>query len=504
MSGATPMPATLLVRGALVLSEDCERATPRDLLLRDGRIADIGPPGLTAPDDAERFDAQGFLIIPGMINAHTHSHSALSKGCCDRWSLELLLNALPWINGQRTHEDMELAATINGVEMALKGCTAAYDMYHEFPMPSVEGMAAAARGYEAAGIRALLAPMMSDRLFHQAIPGLAESLPDSLRAQALALTPRAYGETIAACGRALSAERHRAPLVEMALGPAIPLHCTDDFLSACRKLAGDQDLRIHTHLAETKVQALSGERRYGRSLTAHLDRLGLLGEAFTGAHGIWLDDKDLELLARRGATLAHNPLSNLRIGSGLAPVRRMLEHGVGVGIGTDGSNASDSQNMFEAMRQACYLSRLVRLDEKEWLSAPEALRLATSGSARVLGLEAVTGRIATGLAADLVFLDLGHINYIPLNDPVRQLVFCENGGGVRHVMVAGTFVVRDGQPARVKLDELGRKAAQTVQRLNDITADQRDLAENLETYVSAYCLGLKQRKFRLHRTLTDE
>src|SRR5262249_13369354 len=163
--------------------------------------------------------------------------------------------------------------------------------------------------------------------------------------------------------------------------------------------ARDFDLRLQTHLAETKPQAVLGLKKYGRSLTQHLAALGLLDERLSAAHAIWIDADDMRRLADAGCGVVHNPASNLRIGSGLAPVRAMLRSGLRVGIGTDSTNTSDGQNMFEATRLAALLSRLVTPDYADWLSAQESLRLATTGSAGILGFDRI-GRLAPGHRAD--------------------------------------------------------------------------------------------------------
>ena len=231
----------------------------------------------------------------------------------------------------------------------------------------------------------------------------------------------------------------------LALAPTIPLHCSDDFLTACSSLARDTGLGLHMHLAESKVQAVAGMRRYGRTLTAHIESLGVLGPHFTAAHAVWLDDDDISRLADHGATVAHNPGSNLRLGSGIAPARRMRERGLAVGIGTDGSQCSDNQNMFEATRLASFSSRVASPDPDRWLSTDEALTMATESSARALGLGSHVGRIAPGLKADIVFLDLGNLNFVPFNDPTNQVVLTENGAAVDSVMIGGRMVLDRGR-----------------------------------------------------------
>ena len=171
------MTTTRLIRGGRILDARTHRAEAQDMLIIGERIADIAPPGLTVNDETAIVNANGMLLIPGLVNAHTHGHGSLAKGMGDRWTLELLLNANPWLNDGQTLEDKHLAAKLNAAEMVLKGATAAYDLFFEFPQVTREGIDAIARGYQSVGLRAVVAPMMADRTFYQAIPGLIDALP---------------------------------------------------------------------------------------------------------------------------------------------------------------------------------------------------------------------------------------------------------------------------------------------------------------------------------------
>src|SRR5438067_11624156 len=179
--------AHTIIRGGRVLDIDKGTAEPADLLIEDDTIREIGPPGLAAPEGATVISAERKLIHPGLVNAHTHAHGNLAKGMGDRWTLELLLTAAPWIGGNRGPEDSHLSAQLGAVEMVLKGCTACYDLVFEWPSPSAEGMALVASAYGEVGMRAVIAPMIADRTFFEAIPGLAEALPQPLRERVAAL-----------------------------------------------------------------------------------------------------------------------------------------------------------------------------------------------------------------------------------------------------------------------------------------------------------------------------
>jgi guanine deaminase len=268
---------------------------------------------------------------------------------------------------------------------------------------------------------------------------------------------------------------------------------------ACRDLAREYDVGIHSHVAESKVQVVAGYRRYGKSLAAHMDELGLVNERFTVAHGVWLDDEDMKRLGDRGSSVAHNPGSNMRLGNGLANMRGMLERKVNVGIGTDGANCADNLNMYEAMRLASFSSKVQGPDWQRWITTEEALRAATEGSARVLGLERQIGRIAPGYKADIVFLDLHHTNWIPINDPVNGLVHTEDATAVHSVMVGGRMIVQDRKLLTVDLAKLAAQAAASQARRAEPTEAARQLYQRLENVVGTFCPGLAKAPLHIHR-----
>jgi 5-methylthioadenosine/S-adenosylhomocysteine deaminase len=488
-----------ILRGGRLLDIAAGTAEAADILIERDTIREIGRPGCPAPEGAVEISAARRLLHPGLVNAHTHGHGNLAKGMGDRWTLELLLAAAPWITGNRTTEDKYLSTQLGAVEMVLKGCTACYDLSFEWPLPTAEGLAQAAAAYADVGMRAVVAPMVADRSFYEAIPGLLDALPPPLRERVAGFRLPPAEATLGAIRTALDDWSFDREQVLPAVAPTIPHHCSDAFISGCAALAREFAAGLHSHVAESKVQAVTGIRLYGRTQIAHLETLGVLGPHFTVAHGVWLDADDMARLGDRGATVAHNPGSNMRLGSGLADARAMLDRRVNLGIGTDGANCADNQNMYEAMRLASFVSKVQGPNWRRWLTTREAALAATEGSAHALGFGGRIGRIAPGWKADIVMLDLDHPNWLPFNDPVNQLVHCEDGTAVASVMIGGRLVVEDRRVTTVDLGRLRDRVAAARERLAAANADSRHLYEALEPVVGSHCPGLAAAPYHVHR-----
>lgn len=481
------MTGDMLIRGGLIANPQNDHCVRRDVLIRDGMIVALLAPG-DEPEiakDVTVHDASDRLILPGLINTHTHGHANLMKGVADRWSLEASLTNGPWLGGGRDPEIMYLSTLLGAVDMVSKGCTACFDLVYEFSQPSAAGMAAVAQAYADAGMRAVLAPMIADRSLFQAIPGLPNALPDQLREQVAAASLAPAADIIAAVTD-IAVNKHKLPAgISLAIAPTIPHHCSDGFMRDCADLADRFGLPIHMHIAESRLQAIVARQVYRKSALAHLADLGLLRPGFVSAHSVWLDEQDLDLLATHQCRVAHIPASNYRLGSGIAHIQPMLDRGIAVGLATDGANSSDALNMFEAMRLASFSSRVFGDPCERWLSAREVLCAATVSGAAVLGLQRC-GRIAEGFAADLTFLDLGNVNFIPLNDPFNQIVSAEDSSSVSDVMVGGRFVLKEKRMVSVDTRKLRNDVAAALEHLEPRIAQTRALAKQLEPLVVAF------------------
>ena len=478
----------MVVRGGQVLNQTGTALDRADILIQAGRITAVAP-HLGATPDAQVLDASGQIVLPGLVNAHTHAHNALLKGLADRWTLEDLLTYSAALNANRTVEEQYLSASLNAVEMAKTGCTAAYDLFMAVPAPTAEGVEAVVRAYTDVGLRATLAPAVADLVFFRTMPGLLDLLPADL-ATAIAAMRAAPTEALLRLTEEAVRRWHGAAQgrIRMHVAPTIPGQCTDAFLAGCARLAREQGVGIHTHLAETKVQVIHARDRWGQTIVERLGDLGLLTSGFVGAHGIWLLDDDIRRLADVGAAVVHNPASNLRTGAGLAPVREMLEHGVTVALGSDGSMASDNQNLFEMMRFAA-LAGTVRFpyDQPRWLDGPTVWAMATAGGARALGLADEIGAIAVGRRADLVLVRADSSALRPLNHAVNALVYAQTGADVVTVIVDGRVVVADGRVTTVDESALRTRAEEVAADFRARNGDAWALGARLMPHVGVAC-----------------
>jgi 5-methylthioadenosine/S-adenosylhomocysteine deaminase len=490
----------LLLAGGLVLDPGSGNAERKDLLIEDGKIAKIATPGTLAATAAAQYDARDRLIIPGLINSHTHGHANLMKGIAEAWTLEASLTNGPWLAGTRDPETIYLSTLLGAIDMLSKGCTACFDLVYEFPRPTKEGFLAAARAYADAGMRAVLAPMVADQTLFQSIPGLVDALPADLR-DTVGKFELASGErTIAAIEAIAAAQSEMPDNVTLAIAPTIPHHCSERFLKACMNIADRHALPIHMHIAESRLQAVVARKTYGRSAVRYLADVGMLRPRFTAAHGVWLGDDDLDLLAEHGCSIAHIPASNFRLGSGVAHVRPMLERGINVGLATDGANSSDALSMLQAMRLASFGARIFAGPREDWLPAVEIVKLATQGSAKLLGLPSC-GRIEQGACADLALFDLGHVDFIPDTDPVNQLVTCADSASLTDVMVGGAFKVRDRKVISVDTTDLRSRISESVAKLSASTRDARSLAKRLEPHVVAFAESMSGEPLAIERRI---
>jgi 5-methylthioadenosine/S-adenosylhomocysteine deaminase len=457
---------TLIRNGLIVTMNDQRDVIENGAMVLDGnRIFYVGPQEWTPPGPYDKTIEAGRLIaMPGTINAHCHSPANLVRGMMPSKPLEIWRAYYRASLRDMRDDDFYASALLGGMEMLKNGATAVLDHFAGNQACRFMAAGAAIQAMRDLGLRHVVALTITDKNYEDTIPlgKTYANLSDEIKRMSAseAKSARAWLDECEAF-----IETFHAPekLTTACPGPSAVQRCSDELLTGAAALARRGKVPMHIHLAETKAQAVMGRQIYGTSLLKHLDSIGVLDANLSLAHSIWIEDDEVELFARRGATPVHNPASNLRIGSGLAKVKEFLVADVPVGLGTDGSASNDGQNMFDAMRLAALIHNQAGTDFNDWVTPAQALAMATRNGARAFGLEA--GVLASGKLADVVLLRRDTPAFTPLNDVVAQLVFCENGSGVQTVIVNGEIVVESGRLTKVDEDEVLRRAEQARRRL---------------------------------------
>ncbi len=443
-------PRTLLRNARALLGDalECSPA-PVDLLIEGDRIAAIAPAGSLA--DAERVvDLSQRLLVPGLVNGHQHSHEHFQRGRTENLPLEL------WMHLVRTRTPVPLTprqvylrTMIGAIESLRTGCTTLVDDMALGGAIDRERIDAALQAYQDAGIRVLIGFAMMDKPIVDNFPFLDTHFPPALAAEMRA-APRPAPQDCLDLVRDLARDHHpQANRVGVLVSASAPQRCTEPFLMAVRDLADTLALPLITHVQETRLQVVTGQIFYGCAIVEYLDRIGFLKPATSLIHAAWLNPREIDALARSGATAQHNPWSNLLLGSGVQPVRELLDAGVNVSLGSDGSCSTVTVNMLNVLGSAAAVSKLRGDEHTRWLSAREALHAGTLAGGRALGFGEQLGSLRVGAIADLVAYRTDTVTFTPFNDPVRQLVYAERGAGLDFAMVAGEIAIAGGALTRV-------------------------------------------------------
>jgi len=410
----------LAVTGGTVVTENATRQilSPGAVAIDGTDVVEVAPPEAIAAkyQARETIDARGQVVLPGLINTHTHAPMVMYRGLADDLALRDWLQKYIFPAEAKTvsPEMVRVGTRLAALEMIESGTTTFADMYY-----FEEEIARAAFG---AGLRGVLGQTI-----------IQFPVAD-------AKTP---AEGLARAERFIQEFKDNGLVV-----PAVAPHAlyTNDkaSLAASAELGRKYGVPVLIHIAETEDEVRVAREQYNMSPVAALESIGFWGPKTLGAHGIWVSDEDIATLKRHDVGIAHNPESNMKLASGTAPVVKYLAAGVALGLGTDGAASNNDLDMFEAMRQAAFLAKLATKDPTA-LSARAALDLATIGGARALGMERLIGSIEAGKRADLITVSMAAARQTPLYDPISQIVYTTRGDDVRTTMVNGKVLMKDRQ-----------------------------------------------------------
>ena len=444
--------ANLIITNALILPMTEERKSFVGFVrIRDGAItaATAGVPREVAKDESA-IDGTGCVLLPGLVNAHTHLYQVLLRAVWE--DLELM----PWLKRiygcarVLTPEHFYAGSLLGSVESIRSGVTTVCE--HNFLNPSPECALETIRAMQDAGLRSVFARTVMD---------MGEIVPECTKEK-----PEVAFRLI----ESILAKHKNAKQLSFMTGPNTPpINTTPDLLREVRRFADAHKLGISAHVAESHSVVEAVRQQHGKNgVVEFLHQFGIPAKNSIFAHSVHLSPDEIRILKETGTSVSHNPVSNMMLGDGVAPVVEMLRQGVNVALGTDGAASNHSQDLFDTMKSASLLQKVHHQDAGV-IKPYDVLRMATVGGARALGLDSVCGTIEVGKRADLVLVDVDTVHHQPVNDIFSQIVHCAKASDVRTVLIDGEIVMRDRQ--FTKLDD--RRI------LADAKATNRDLMKRV-------------------------
>ena len=417
------MSESLLIKGATIITLDGgNHVFEGDVFVEGGRISAIGESLIGGQYSGAIIEARGRVLLPGFVQTHIHLCQTLFRGAADDLALIDWLTMRIWpMEAAHTAESVSASARLGIAELIRGGTTCALTM--ETVNHTEEVFAAV----EESGFRATVGKCMMDK--GDDLPAALREQTEASIADSLALLDRWHG---AACGR-----------IRYCFAPRFAVSCTRELLARVSELSRERGVIVHTHASENKDEIEIVERETGQRNIEYLNECGLAAPNVVLAHCVHLNNSEMEILSRTGSHVAHCPSSNLKLGSGLAPIVDLLERKISVTLGADGAPCNNRLDMFTEMRTAALIQKAIH--GADALPAPTILRMATIDGARALGLDKEIGSIEVGKRADLTLLNLEALHTTPHPDPVSTIVYAAEASDVETVIIDGRVVMRDGE-----------------------------------------------------------
>lgn len=480
-----------LIRNAHVLCLDpgLDEYPKGDILIDGDEITAIGPqidPGVIDDEGGLHvIDASGLLAMPGLINGHFHSSGNFLRGAFPDYPLEIfMLYEVPPLGERPVPPEMHYARTmLSAVEMMKLGVTAVHDDVYYVPTPTEEAIDAVMQAYADSGMRATVTIDQPNVAEYKKFPYLKEILPKEL-VEAMDEAPLASAEELLGHYHHLIEAWHgrEGGRLRAAVSVSAPQRVTPEYFRALSELSRERDLAFDVHVLETRLQCVLGLEKYGKSLIKYMDDLGVLDERMQLIHSIWVNESDLDLVEANGCTVAHNPICNLKLGSGIMPWRRLRDRDIPISLGSDEICTDDTVNMWFVGKTAGLIHNITDRDYSKWPAAVEILRALTTGGAKGMRQEERVGFLKPGAQADLILLDMNTLAFVPLNDLYRQLVFCESGSSVAMTMIAGQIVYENGKVLTVDEEALKEEIRGHMREYRKIREVTLERAKRLEPF----------------------
>jgi len=500
MDPSTPIPSgrvDLVIRGAQLLDVEDGRieVATGDLVIDRGRILAAG---IGAADGfeqaAEEIAGRGLLAMPGLVNCHCHSPGNLLKGAVENLPLELfmLYEVPPFMKEPVATRVAYLRTMLGALEMLKQGVTAVHDDAFFLPVVTHPEVDAVMGAYRESGLRAVVALDQPNEIEYRKHPFLEALLSESDHAAMDSAARQTDTQLLDDYEWFIDRWNDSADgRLGVAVSCSAPQRVSADYLRALGDLSRRFDLPYNMHILETRTQRAFGDERLGHSLVRYADQLGVLTERAQVIHSIWVDETDIDLLAASGCSVAHNPVSNLKIGSGIMPFRRIVDAGINVGLGTDEASVDDGVNYWTTMKVTGLIHNVGDSDYRRWPTPHEILRAATTGGSRAMRLEPLAGRLTPGAPADVILLDLNTAPFTPLNNLERQLIYCEPRESVLHTIIDGHVVVRDRRVQTFDEDAILGEVRDLAPAVSEFIADcTSGAAQIVDKYRQMYQLAV--------------
>lgn len=469
----------------LTLNDKLIELEKRDILIDGSKITAIAPLINADDPDTKIIDASGMLAMPGLVNGHFHSPGNFMKGALPSLPLEIfmLYEVPPLSNQPPDPRHIYIRTMLSTLEMLKTGVTAVHDDAYYIPYPTPETIDGLMQSYADAGIRAVVTIDQPNVVEYEKYPYLYEILPPKLRNQ-MAQAPLTSERELLDCYEHMISKWNLSCQGRLKAGLSVsaPQRVTTSYFQALCELSLANDLPLNIHILETKLQRVLGNERYGKSLVHYIAELGFLIEQAMIIHAIWVDDNDIDLIAKAGSVIAHNPVCNLRLGSGIMQWRKIIAAGIPVCLGSDEACSDDSVNMWLVGKMAGLIHNITDPDYQNWPTPIEILEAMILGGARGMRNQKLTGKIAPGYDADIILMDLDTLAFTPLNDVSRQLVYNEIGSSVRMTMVAGDVLFENGKILTVDETAIKEEAREIMQSYQKDFSKVEQEAKILEPY----------------------
>ena len=429
---------TILIKNAIILDPEKDINAKKDLLIKDDLIYKIDEE--IVQDNVDKvIDAKDKILLPGFVNTHTHLSMALFRGLADDLSLDEWLNDNIWPMEANLNEYYcYIGALLGAVELIKSGTTTFSDMY--FYMEDV------AKAVEESGIRAVLSYGMIDF-------GDEEKRKAEIEKN-MNLFKNCHNT---ADGR-----------IKVFFGPHSPYTASEELLKEVRKLADENNIKIHIHVSETQKEIDDVSAEKGLRPFEYLDSIGFLGPDVICAHSVWLSDEEIKIIKKHDVKISHNPCSNMKLASGIAPVKKLLDNDICVAIGTDGASSNNNLDIIEELKTASLLQKVSTLDP-EALNSDEALAMGTIEGAKALGLDDEIGTIEVGKKADLILIDTNNANMIPDSSKLSSnIIYAANGFNVDTTICNGQILMENRQLTTLDEQDIYKKAKEAIDELKAI------------------------------------